>query len=70
MFALLEVGEPDRDQGRDLRLDPGFPGELQRSFPALPRLCGVTTLLETVVPLDNRLLDMNTQVLVHFPHPT
>jgi hypothetical protein len=70
LFALLEVGEPDLDERRDLCLDPRLAGELERALPALPRLCGVPTLLQAVVTLDNRLLDMNTLVTVHFPHPT
>jgi hypothetical protein len=65
-----EVGEPDLDEGRDLRLDPRLAGELERPFPARPRLLRVGSLLEAVVALDEGLLDTNSGVSVHFPHPT
>ena len=65
-----EAGEPDLDEGRDPLLDPCFARERERPVPALAGAARVRSLLEAIVSLDERLLDTNTDVFVHFPHPT
>jgi hypothetical protein len=58
----LEVRKPDLDQRPDRVLEPGLARERQGLLVALPDLCRIDALLETIVARYQELLDPRVRV--------
>jgi CheY-like chemotaxis protein len=59
----FEVGEPELDQRAHALLEARLPRDLQRLLVALPRLPRIHSLLKSIVPGDEKLLDSLTRVV-------